>query len=387
MQRLGASFVLTWATLLGVACAPPAGGDREPAPPSSGGTVPQLVRPDGTYPTRPLAKDTVVVKVVQSSVRSLQDFDTVAEGLAANLDSMIGFIERACSEGRQPDFILFNEFPLTGYSSGTRQEKLQFTITVPGPETDRLGEAARRCDSYIVFGSYARDDDWPGHILSLNTVIDRQGRIAKTFWKVRNVKRLQADGEIPTTTVESVRDRFRERYGIEEELPVLRTEYGNIAVSTVQLDPFVFAAFAMRGVEIMLRTATLFATEDVLAMARFNNFYSAMSNIVFPPDSPGAPYGGDSLIVAPDGAILANAPGNVEAIIEASIPIAAFRANRRIPRYPLEVVAPVFEQYVDEVPLNHMDLPQDELPRTRVEMKQLLDRVSRWLGQGQGGPA
>ena len=36
-----------------------------------------------------------------------------------------------------------------------------------------------------------------------------------------------------------------------QEFPVLQTEYGNIAVSTVQLDPFVYAAFAMRGVEIM----------------------------------------------------------------------------------------------------------------------------------------
>ena len=67
-----------------------------------------------------------------------------------------------------PDFILFNEFPLTGYSSGSRDEKLTFTITVPGPETDALGEAARACDTYIIFGSYARDDEWPGHILSIH---------------------------------------------------------------------------------------------------------------------------------------------------------------------------------------------------------------------------
>jgi predicted amidohydrolase len=376
-MRPSATALLAMAIGLAVACGPAAPPQLVDAPPPP--EPPQLVRPDGTYPTVALEKDTVVVKVVQNGVKNLQNFDTVAEGLEANLEIMLSFVDRACTEGSHPDFILFNEFPLTGYSFGTRDEKLTFTITVPGPETDRLGEAARACDTYVIFGSYARDDEWPGHILSINTVIDRQGRIAKKFWKTRNVKRLHPDGEIPTTTVESVRDRFRERYGIEEEIPVLRTEYGNIAVSTVQLDPFVYAAFAMRGTEIMFRTATVFSTEDVRATARFHNFYSAMSNIVFPPGSEAAPLGGDSLIVSPDGKALAEAPGNVEAIISAEIPIAEFREGRRIPRYPIEVVAPVFAQYRQESPLNHMDLPPEELPQTRAGMKELLDRVSRWL--------
>lgn len=363
---------------LAVACGP-AGTQRHDDAAANPQEIPQLVRPDGSYPTKPLEKDTVVVKVIQSGVSNLQDFDNVADGLKTNLETMVSMVERACSEGKHPDFILFNEFPLTGYSFGTRDEKLEFTITVPGPETERLGEIAQQCDTYIIFGSYARDDEWPGHILSINTVIDRKGAIAERFWKTRNVKRLHDDGEIPTTTVESVRDKYRERYGIEAEFPVLQTEFGNIAVSTVQLDPFVYAAFAMRGVEIMFRTATLFSTEDVKATARFHNFYSAMSNIVFPPESRGAPFGGNSLIVSPDAEVLADAPGNVEAIIEAEIPIADFRENRRIPRYPMEVVAPVYAQYQQESPLNHMDLPPEELPQTRAGMKELLDRVSRWL--------
>lgn len=361
---------------LGLACGPP--GARPPGE-SAKADVPVLVRPDGTYPTRPLAKDTIVIKVIQSGVKNLQDFDSVEQGLQANLEKMASFARRACSEGAKPDFLLFNEFPLTGYSSGTREEKLRFTIEIPGPETEGLGEIARECDTYIIFGSYARDEEWPNHILSINTVIGRDGEVAKKFWKTRNIKRLTEDGEIPTTTVESVRDRYRERYGIEEEIPVLQTEYGNIAVSTVQLDPFVFAAFAMRGTEIMFRTATLFSTEDVKATARFHNFYSAMSNITFPPDSEVARFGGQSLIVGPDGKVLAEDPSNNEGIIEAEIPIAEFRNNRRIPRYPVEVLAPVFAQYRQECPLNHMDLPPDELPQTRAEMKELLDRVSRWL--------
>jgi predicted amidohydrolase len=345
--------------------------------------APQLVRPDGSYPTVPLEKDVVVVKVVQHAPVNLQKAATIESGLATNVERMIRWIDKACSTGRKPDFILFNEFPLTGYSAGTRDEKLRFTIRIPGPETDRIGERARACDTYVVFGSYATDPDWPGHILSLNAVIGRDGKVRKTYWKTRNITRFTAD-EIPTTTVENVRDRFRARYGIEEEFPVLQTEFGNIAVSTVQIDPFVFAAYAMRGVEIMLRTATLFDKIDVQAIASFNNFYSAMSNITFPPDS-GVParFGGGSLIVDPRGRVLAEDPSNDDAVIEAEIPIAAFRKGRRIPRYPLEVVSPVFDQYRQELPLNHLDLPPDKLPQTNAGMKELLDRESRWLNPGR----
>ncbi|MCK6370346.1 MAG: hypothetical protein L6Q83_03305 [Gammaproteobacteria bacterium] len=358
-----------------------------PALTAAAAPAPLLVRPDGTYPTQPLAKDVVVVKVIQNGVTNLQQAPSIEAGLKANLDTMVRLARQACRTGKKPDFLLYNEFPLTGYSEGTREEKLRFTISIPGPETEQLGAIARECDTYIIFGSYARDEEWPGHILSLNAVLDRQGRVAARYWKTRNIKRLTPGTEIPTTTIEAVRDRYRARYGIEQEFPVLQTEYGNIAVSTVQLDPFVFAAFAMRGVEIMFRTATLFSPTDVKAIAQFNNFYSAMSNITFPPDSDAAKFGGGSLIVDPRGRVLAEDPTNNEAIIEAEIPIAAHRRNRRIPHYPLEVVAPVFGQYLQETPLNHLDLPPAQLPATGKDMAGLIDRTSRWLDGGGAADA
>jgi len=355
------------------------GASAVPLSAAAAPSKPQLVRPDGSYPTVPLVKDVVVLKVVQNSPVNLQKAPSVAEGLATNLERMAHWINEACTKGKKPDFILFNEFPLTGYSAGTREEKLKFTIRVPGPETDRLGELAKACDTYIVFGSYATDPDWPGHILSLNPVIGRDGKVKHAYWKSRNAIRGNPKEEVPTTTVENVRDRFRAKYGIEEEFPVLMTEYGNIAVSTVQIDPFVFAAYAMRGTEIMLRTATLFTKVDVQAVAYYNNMYSAMSNITFPPDS-GVPaqFGGGSLIVAPGGRVLAEDPSNNDSVIEAEIPIAKFRAGRTIPRYPLEVVKPVFDQYVQEIPLNVLDLPPEKLPQTNEDMLHLLDSASRW---------
>ena len=76
-------------------------------PAASAPAVPQLVRPDGTYPTVPLAKDVVVVKVVQNSPVNLQKAPTIAEGLATNLERMAHWINEACTKGKKPDFILY----------------------------------------------------------------------------------------------------------------------------------------------------------------------------------------------------------------------------------------------------------------------------------------
>lgn len=341
--------------------------------------VPTLVQPDGSYPTVPLEKDVIVLKVIQTGVNSLQSFPSIQEGLDFNLAHMEKMADEACSTGKKPDIMLYHEFPLTGYSSGSRTEKLPYTVQIPGPETDRLAEVAKACDTYLIFGSYAVDPDWPGHILSINTVINRKGEIVKKFWKSRNIKRLYADREITTTTIEAVRDKYRAMYGMEEEFPVLQTEFGNIAVSTVQFDPFIFAAFAMRGTEIMLRTATLFDEADVTYTAFTNNYYSAMSNFALPINPRYS--AGESIIVDNKGKILAKEPTmDEDGIIEAEIPIAEFRKGRKIPNFAYDIVKPVFDQYYQEIPINHLDVPREDLPETGAAMKDLFDRISRYIG-------
>ena len=136
-----------------------------------------------------------------------------------------------------------------------------------------------------------------------------------------------------TTCIEAVRDKYREKYGIDEEFPVLKTEFGNIAVSTVQGDPFIFAAFAMKGVEIMLRTATLFDESDVRAMSWSNNFYSAMANITLPLGGPYSDSGGKSIITAPNGDLLAK---NIQAHMKKASSLLKYQLLNlgRIEQYP-----------------------------------------------------
>ena len=335
--------------------------------------VPTLVAANGQYETIPLEKDVVRLAVVQSDAARIKEGDVPTDVIGQNLEHMMEMGTSACEGDEKPDIILYHEFPLTGYISGERDEKLTQTIGVPGRETERLAELATSCDAYVVFGAYAHHPDWPKHILSLTTVINRQGEVVDSIWKPRNIKRFYKEFEITTTTVEGVQDAFRKEYGLAAELPVLKTEFGNLAFSTVQLDPLIFAAYAMQGAEIMLRTATYFFEEDVVATSMYNNFYSAMSNI------PGkAPYGGNSIVVDPNGKIMGQLSHTEEGVLQIDIPIAEFREERRLPQYSVALTKSVFDQYQEEIPANHLDMPAEELPKDGRVMKELLDSVSRW---------
>ncbi len=47
---------------------------------------------------------------------------------------------------------------------------------------------------------------------------------------------------------------------------------------------------------------------------------------------------------------------------------------------------PIFDQFVQEVPIDILDVPRAELPQTREDMKGLMDKRSRWLNlQGDAG--
>ena len=336
-------------------------------------TLPTLVAANGQYETVPLEKDVVRLAVVQSDAARIKEGDIPADVIGQNLEHMMEMGTSACEGDEKPDIIFYHEFPLTGYISGERDEKLTKTIGVPGRETERLAELATSGDAYVVFGAYAHHPDWPKHILSLTTVINRQGEVVDSIWKPRNIKRFYKEFEITTTTVEGVQDAFREEYGLAAELPVLKTEFGNLAFSTVQLDPLIFAAYAMQGAEIMLRTATYFFEEDVVATSMYNNVYSAMSNI------PGkAPYGGNSIVVDPNGKIMGQLSNTEEGVLQIDIPIAEFRDGRRLPQYSVALTKSVFDQYQEEIPANHLDMPAEELPKNGRVMKELLDSVSRW---------
>ncbi len=323
------------------------------------------VSPDGRYPVVPLAKQSWTLGVAQS--RSLPvDLGRVQASRRENLDHMLHLIDAAFAFGGGPDLLFFHEFPITGFGAGwTRKDVLRVAIEIPGEETEAIAKKAREHGVYVVFGSYARDADWPGHALSITTIIGPDGRILARGWKARNIKGVfGGEIELFTTTIYDVLDRFVEMYGRDAILPVVQTPIGNLATSSVQREPELYRALAIKGAEVILRTATGgFVPTDIAATSLYNGIYTAVCNNAI---SPGSPFfedsnAGGSGIYGPDGEPLALAKSPNETLVTARIPIGAFRARHRQPAMHPQLYRDVLEGYTPRFPSNLFDkyLPTD----------------------------
>lgn len=336
------------------------------------------LRTDGTYDVVPLEKNSITLGVVQSRVRGVR-VDRWKKDRQANLEHMLELIDNAFHFGPGADILFFHEFPITGWNAWTREEILKFAIEIPGAETEAVARKAKEFGCYIVFGSYARDDDWPNHVLSITTIIGPDGSIVDKHWKARNIKGVFPGVELFTTTIYDVLDEYVEMYGADAVLPITRTAYGNIATSSVQLEPELFRAFAMKGGEIFLRTASGgFSPWDMLATAAYNRVYVAICNNAVSPSNPGfyddAGSGG-SAIYDPRGKILAEANTKFETLVTARIPIAEFRERNRQPIVHMALYRDVFNTYQNAYAPN---LFSEYQPTDLKDSKAYLANKSRW---------
>ncbi|MBC6413189.1 MAG: hypothetical protein GDA39_10125 [Hyphomonadaceae bacterium] len=330
------------------------------------------------YARVPLKKDVVSVAVVQSRVRSV-DSGSPRTGIQDNLNHMVELIDKAQFFGGKKDLLCFHEFPITGWSTWDRDEVLRLAIEIPGPETEVISGKAREHGCYIKFGSYAVDDDWPNHILSITTIIDPAGAIIARDWKARNIKGVFAGIELFTTTVYNVLDRYVEMYGADAVIPVHRTDIGNLTTSSVQREPELFRAMAMKGAEMFLRTATGgFSIDDVKMCSIYNGVHSVIVNNAVSPDNPGffadAGSGGSGLF-GPRGEVLAEAESKFEQAVTARINMAAYRAQHRLPDVHMALYRPVFDQYR---PQYAPGLFTDTQPETLTESKTFLESRRSW---------
>lgn len=313
-----------------------------------GNAKPHEISNDGRYATIPLAKDTITLGVVQTPVRALR-ISQWQKDLKANLNEMLAAIDKAFHFGPGPDILFFHEFPITGWDTWTRKEILKFALEIPGPETEQVAAKAKEHGCMIIFGSYSQDSDWPNHILSITTMIGPDGEIVDKHWKARNIKGVFPGFELFTTTIYDVLDQYIEMYGEDAVLPVTRTAFGNIATSSVQREPELFRAMAMKGAEMILRTATGgFTPMDMQATSLYNGVYTAICNNAVSADNPNffddAGSGG-SAIYGPRAEVVAEANTKFETMVRARIPIAQFRQRNRQPIVHMELYGSVFDSY------------------------------------------
>ncbi len=336
------------------------------------------VPPSGRPATVSLKEDVIDYALVQHPVLPV-DPNAPRQGIRENLARMAQLLDEAANMGPMPDLISFHEFPIAGYAFWTRKEMLAVSIDIPGEETRFLAEKAKQLGVWLTFGCYARDKDWPDHVLMLGVLMNPAGEVVAKHWKARG-SHGRGGPELITSTVYDVLPRYVEMYGWDEVVPVARTPVGNISITGVQYDPMLFTAMAIKGTEISIRQATGSNPEDDARItSKYHGIYTGLvSNSVSPgnryfPDFAGA-YG-ITQIVGPGGAPLAKAYGSHEEIVRAALPLAQYRKTHLIPDIQWDLYAPIFAAYQARYAPGHY---LDYLPPTMQDAAQYFRDEGRW---------
>ena len=214
-----------------------------------------------------------------STTKSVEEFCAIVEGAAS----------------QRPDIVCLPE----GITAiGTGKTYVDVSEPVPGPTTARLGETAKKLNSYIVAGLYER----VGHIVYNTAVlIGRKGELVGKYRKT----------QLPREEVEA---------GLTpgDSYPIFETDFGKVALMICWDIQFPEPARAMcaKGAEVIL--LPIAGGSDVLARAR------AIENHVFLISSS---YDMRTFIVDPKGDVLAEATKNGQAVL------AELHLDRKIIQY------------------------------------------------------
>ncbi len=324
------------------------------------GSAPPPVAKRGVFPTVPLRQESINVSAIQSRVNSV-DIKNLAGTMKANLAHVVKLIDYAQGSaeawggerlwGAKQDLLCMHEFPIQGFQPWTRNELNRVALDLPGPETEAIGARAKKYGCYISFGCYAKEKDWPRHVINMSVLMGPNGEIVSKQWKARNILGLFGEGALIGTTVYDVLDRYVEMYGWDATLPIARTDIGNIAVTAVGAEPILYQALALKGAEILVLSVTGGNNpEGAAAAARSGRLYClGVGNSVTPDNIGFADAAGSedegTVICDPRGAYLARSANHHEDIVSARIPIGDFRKTRRFPEVPMALLLPVFQQY------------------------------------------
>jgi predicted amidohydrolase len=334
------------------------------------------VAPDGKYERVALRKDTIRVTAIQSPLYPA-DPANPKPVMTKNLNIMLDLLDAANGFPGPQDLVCFHEQPIMGWAPWPREDALKVCIDIPGKETEALGRKAKQYGCYIAFDTYARDKDWPGHLLLIGVLIGPTGEVVAKHWKQHNV-RLRDDWTMFTTSAFDVLPRYIEMYGADAVLPVARTDIGNLSLLTSPYDPDIHRAITLKGMEIAVRFSSGgFNPVDSQSSSLFNrNWTITVNQSISPgnagPDNSGA---GGTSIYGPGGREVAMAKTASEEFITAAIPIAEFRRTFRLPDIPMALVMPVYQKYK---PMYDPGLQLDYLPSDSADAAKFYRSKRNW---------
>ncbi|MFQ6011528.1 MAG: nitrilase-related carbon-nitrogen hydrolase [Nitrososphaerales archaeon] len=352
------------------------------------------------YDTKPLRSHRTGVAPIQSNIVQA-DPKNPEPAVKQNLENAIKLIEGTMlwPPGKK-DLLALTEFFLHGYYDDfigprgwTRKDFLKVARSIPGEETDRLGEKAKQYGIYISGDVHAKDPEWPKHYFHTNFLIGPNGKVIHTHWKAH----LSISAVEWGTTTHDVLDEFVKRNGWDAVWPVAVTDIGNIATMTCAegFIPETWRAFAFRGAEIydwMMATNWIsdWLRSMMQAMCAVNACYGMLTqpakifNSVYNESS----LHNASLIVDPEGRILRARYDAGQGSLFESLPIEDLRRSYRTGwRDPILAFRSSMYRDIytnpkyEKIPPNSFSeyLPKDHLDAERYGRKK-----ARWSGWESG---
>ena len=340
------------------------------------------VRADGTYETVPLRKPDVSISIVQTRVRGV-DGDNPGPIMKENLDYILERIDWS-QQGARSDLLCFHEFPIQGFRQYSKEQTERIAFDLDCDELTAIAAKAKQYNCYINMGALVKLPDWPGHTMNMQLLFGPEGKLIANHWKQRARRGSRPGTEQINTCIYDVLDRYVEMYGWDAVIPVERTDIGNIAMSAVQYEPELFRAQAMKGAELLLRTATGgFRWEDMQMCAYHNNVIVTMVNNSlntysdrrnFEEVANTNDWVGRSSIWGTKGVVLAEA-NKFETRRRAVIDMQNFRDTRQQPDVHFSLYEKVYADYQERFPPN---LWSEHRPADKREGYRILHAHDRW---------
>ena len=164
---------------------------------------------------------------VQAAIEVIDDPADKDAVIARNLDRSLRIAEGVIARD-EARVIIFPEAWLQGHNfARTPAEWEAVCIQVPGLETARLGEFARRHQVYLAGAAFERDLDWPELWFTTGFIVGPSGKVELRY---RKLQEHNVEGLIPNASPADVHEEYIRRYGEDSLFPVLDTPYGRLAV-------------------------------------------------------------------------------------------------------------------------------------------------------------
>jgi predicted amidohydrolase len=277
------------------------------------------------------------------------------EDALKNTKRIISFMKTAvgvaATEGYPVKLVVIPEMAIQGmhmaFTAGNREAEKKFARTIPGPETDELGKAARELNTYIAGELYlVADDDFPDRYFNCAFMIDPNGDVI--YRRAKATSDGFEGGTLGTTNPHDLWDEWIQKKGdgnvMDAIFPVAKTpDIGNIGyvICHEGAYPEIARGLAMNGAEILIR-ATLIEPQTSQGMWEVQNKAHALFNnaiVVAPNLGPELGpdgvindlFGGRSMIVNQRGKIITETPGVTagDTFVSTTIDIDALRRDRQ----------------------------------------------------------